>query len=98
MKIILKSTLQSQFQAMLIIIGKFKVLTISTLSSDQLISKSVVLNLWYVYHWWYLSPPLVVFKGVSPCILTLWWYLERLSEMVLGVKRLRPMILNLLCG
>ena len=27
--------------------------------------KSVVLNLWYVYHWWYLSPPLVVLRGVS---------------------------------
>ena len=36
-------------------------------------STAVVLNLWYVYHWWYLSPPLVVLRGVSPSILTLWW-------------------------
>ena len=29
-------------------------------------SSTVVLNLWYVYHWWYLSPPQAVLRGVSP--------------------------------
>ena len=31
--------------------------------------RAVALNLWYIYHWWYLSPPLVVLRGgVSPPI------------------------------
>ena len=52
----------------------------------------VVLNLWYVYHWWYLSiPQLVLRRSLSPFIVPLSWYLERkiISEVVLGVKRLR---------
>ena len=57
----------------------------------------MVLNLWYMYHYWYLGPPLVVLRGVSPLYFNITVVLKRqtFSEFVHGVKRTRTTVLEL---